>query len=71
MGNLICKIFGHRTDDDRQWGHYGRLGRWQPVDGTGTQHALIVADCSRCGETYDVCKIHLPVRLPGSHKGPQ
>jgi len=62
---LVCKIVGHQPPV------YGRKGWWSPGeeyakvrldgrDGIGREHAEVVGECPRCGESYRVCRIHVP-----------
>lgn len=65
MKRLVCKIVGHQPPV------YGRKGWWSPGeeyakvrldgrDGIGREHAEVVGECPRCGESYRVCRIHVP-----------
>jgi len=38
---------------------YGKVVR-HGVDGIGREHAVVYAQCDRCGEDYLIIRIHLP-----------
>ena len=59
---LICKAFGHTTQGENPKSPGAEYMECIPYtrDGMGTEHAYIKANCQRCGEKFDVGKIHIP-----------
>lgn len=60
MTTIRCRLFGHKAP---RYGYYlsqpyYRRGNRRVTDNIGRIHQNIVADCVRCGETFDVCRIH-------------
>lgn len=59
--SLLCKLFGHKPG----MGYYKRDGDGYltvtggPIDGLGTEHARVFSECARCGESFQVGKLHL------------
>jgi len=56
---LRCKIFGHTPPMYGSTVSYGKVVR-HGVDGIGREHAVVYAQCDRCGEDYLIIRIHLP-----------
>lgn len=63
--NILCKWFGHKPPV------YGPKGWWSPgeeygrlrnliTDGCGRVHAIVTGECARCGEKFDMARVHLP-----------
>lgn len=63
--NMLCTLFGHKPPVYAKKGWYSpgeeygtiRLG---VIDGLGTQHAMVEAECARCGQRFIVARVHLP-----------
>jgi hypothetical protein len=63
---LVCTILGHKHDPR----HYGRVHlREREVDGLGTQHAEVTAECDRCERRFVLTQIHIPVRAVAPQAG--
>lgn len=56
---LLCKLLGHQPPHYFGNVHYGRVIRGG-IDGLGVEHASVEAECERCGQRYQIIKIHLP-----------
>ena len=62
---LLCALFGHQPPVYAKKGwyspgeEYGKVLR-DGFDGIGREHALVQAECARCGENFIVARIHLP-----------
>jgi len=58
--NWMCKHFGHIMPKGWAGGapylHIGNIA----TDGLGTKHAYLMAECERCGESWNVANVHLP-----------
>ena len=61
---FLCMMFGHIPDPG-----YGRIkGSGQGYfrlklaekDGMGVQHATLHTECARCGQVYQLGRIHVP-----------
>jgi hypothetical protein len=62
--SLFCKLLGHKVPPGygSQYGtHYLKV-HFAAIDGLDIEHATLHADCERCDKTFQVGKIHLPVR---------
>lgn len=65
--NWLCKMVGHKPPVYAKKGWYSPGEEYAKVqfhaeDNIGRQHALVYAECARCGEKFTVCRIHLPQR---------
>jgi hypothetical protein len=63
--NILCKLFGHQPPVYAEKGWYSpgeEYGKLVPsaVDGMGTCHAKVKAECARCGKEFIVAMVHLP-----------
>lgn len=60
--SILCALFGHQPLTDAGWS--GRPGyakvMGDTIDGMGTRHLFLRARCPRCGQEYDICKVHVP-----------
>lgn len=62
---MFCKLFGHKPPVYAEKGWYSPGQEYMKVqldavDGSGRQHAVIYADCARCGKRFKVGRIHVP-----------
>lgn len=60
--NLLCRLIGHRPLTTAGWMHgvgYAAVSH-STVDGLGTKHLYLLAECPRCGEKYSICNVHVP-----------
>lgn len=58
--NILCRIFGHKTNEGIYSGaEYMRI-TWRSTDGIGREHAGLMAKCPRCGQQYGAGSVHLP-----------
>lgn len=62
---LLCKLVGHQPPVYAGEGWYSPGEEYAKVlvgamDGLGTIHARIEAECARCKEKFIVCRIHIP-----------
>ena len=54
---FLCNIFGHLSDPDL----YARKDpTYSERDGIGRVHVRIQAQCVRCDEYFQICKLHWP-----------
>ena len=53
---LFCKLCGHSFEKHDE---YAKFGDSSTIDGIGTEHRNIVAECSVCGSNFQLCKIHI------------
>jgi hypothetical protein len=62
-----CKVIGSFGKHKLPKGYYDDVPYLKKgisqVDGVGTVHLDLTAECERCGKSYTVARIHLP---PGS-----
>lgn len=65
LSKLVCKLFGHQPLTTSGWqggtGYAEALG--SAIDGVGTLHLHLYAECPRCREVYPVCNAHVPARI--------
>lgn len=63
MKNIICQLFGHMPNR----GYYRTEGggyfdlKIGNTDGIGCVHGWLYCHCERCGEYYNVGKLHVPL----------
>lgn len=58
--NILCRIFGHKSNENVYSGaEYMRIFSAQ-VDGMGIQHVTLESRCSRCGKWHRSGQLHLP-----------
>lgn len=67
MGNLICKILGHKQRSG-WWGDglYGEV-RGGYADGVGRTHYTVHLNCDRCGQNYIAARFHGRTKAPPPH----
>ena len=65
--SVLCKLFGHKPLTTAGWkggvGYANIVGA--PMDGLGTVHYHLQAECPRCGEKYRICNVHEMRKEPG------
>lgn len=69
MTTLLCKLFGHKMPTGYGGGLPYLDKRQSVLDGMGTEHWYLYGDCSRCGETYDIAKVHGPLKFASPKEG--
>lgn len=61
--NILCKLFGHKVDTG--YGAYEGSKylnvRGGAVDGIDRVHCSLHTECERCGTSFQVGMIHLPI----------
>jgi hypothetical protein len=70
---LACHVFGHKPPIYSTKGWYSPGEEYATVilgavDGCGRQHAIIFADCARCGASFKLARIHIPPTGTGEKK---
>lgn len=62
LSKLVCRLFGHQplTTSGWQGGTGYAEARRSTVDGVGTLHLYLYAECPRCREVYPICNVHVP-----------
>jgi len=63
---FTCRIFGHAPLTTSGWAGgvgYARTA-WDTIDGMGTWHLHLSAECPRCGEQYLIANVHVPENRP-------
>lgn len=60
FNRLLCKAFGHKTNEKIYTG--GEYAEVQPTttDGIGREHATLYARCPRCNEKHRIGQVHRP-----------
>ncbi len=60
---LFCKWFGHKPWSQAPYRNAGAEylhdAGASTVDGIGRPHVWLKAECSRCGQTFQIGKVHL------------
>ena len=58
--NILCRLFGHKVPRDGYYlgAPYFSRGPYRTVDGIGRIHQSLVAQCSRCENTFRFGYIH-------------
>ena len=59
--SLVCKAFGHKPPIYKSGlgSEYAKASEGYK-DGIGRLHSEVRGECARCGNTFLICKIHLP-----------
>ena len=64
--SILCKWFGHKLPKGWCNGAPYLKRDGGAIDGMGTEHVFLYAECDRCGEEYNAANFHMPkgVYLP-------
>lgn len=60
---LFCKIFNHKPPifaHGNYGSEYGKLEEFA-IDGIGRHHGRVIIECARCGEKFEIAKVHIPI----------